>query len=535
MSRSKKVDRVLLVGLCLLVLAVYRNVGSFGFIEESDDTPYVLANPQVRGGLTSHGVAWAFTAVGYAANWHPLTWLSHMLDVELFGLKAGGHHLVSVLLHCASTAIFFLVLRNMTGLAWRSALAAALFGIHPLNVESVAWVAERKNVLSGLFWMLSLAAYLHYRRRPRIGRYGLVFLAMAGGLLAKPMLVTVPFVLLLLDYWPLGLFTADARGKRSGPQHLVLEKLPLLLLAVGSSWITMRAQAAGASLTTLDKLPVDTRIANALVSYLKYVVMTAWPADLSSFYPYARESLFSGSTILAAMILALVTTLTVWKAREYPYLVTGWCWFLGTLVPVIGLVQVGDQALADRYAYLTVIGLFLAASWGVPTLFGRRPLARKVLAIGAFGSIVALSAAATAQVRYWGDGALLFRQAIEHAPDNWVAHNNLGVYLRKRGRDDEAFEHFARAVAARPSLADAQYNLGVLLYERGRMEEAAEHYRSAIRFRPDYEEAHCNLGAILFRQGRLDEAAGHFREAVRLRPEDQVARDNLATVLRQRP
>jgi tetratricopeptide (TPR) repeat protein len=527
-----KRQALILAALALLVAAIYAPVAGFGFVVEYDDAQYILRNPQVLAGVRTPGVAWAFTSVGYAANWHPLTWLSHMADASLFGAGARGPHVVSVVLHGLNAALLFAVLRGLTGSLWRSALAAALFAAHPLQVESVAWVAERKNVLSTLFGLLALAAHLAHRRRPGPGRYALVVAALAAGLLAKPMLVTLPFVLLLLDFWPLG--ALGWRGRRGAvpPRRVALEALPLLALAAASSLVTLRAQAAGAALATLEKLPLADRVANALESWVAYARLAAWPAGLSVFHRFDPAPLLSARVLGAAALLAGVSALALAGARRRPWLAVGWCWYVGTLVPVIGLVQVGDQGLAERYAYVPIVGLIVAAVWSLPA---RRPGGPFPAAVAAAGvaAVLALATAASAQVGYWRDGGTLFGRAVAVDPRSHVAHNNLGVFLRARGRDAEALEHFSRAAELRPAYADAHYNLGILLYERGRLDAAAAQYRAALAARPDYEEARCNLGAILVLQGRYAEAEAELREALRQKPDDTSAQTNLALALRR--
>lgn len=416
----------LLLGGSLAILTVLAFLPSLanGFVL-IDDPFYVTANREVLKGITREGLAWALTA-NVVNNWHPLTVLSHMLDVEVFGLAAAGHHLTSLLLHLASVLLLFEVLRRTTGALYRSALVAALFAVHPTRAESVAWVAERKDVLSGLFWMLALLAYVHYARRPSRGRYLLVALAMALGLAAKPMLVTLPCVLLLLDLWPL---------ERRELGRLILEKIPLFVLSAASSLTTLHYQKT--SLAPLEALPWDLRFANAAVSYVAYLGKAFLPRDLAVFYPFP-QTIPLGQTLGAVALLAALTILAVRRVRESPWLLVGWLWFLGTLVPVIGLVQVGRQAMADRYTYLPCIGLFLAVVWGMAELVERRAALRPALAVCAVLAVLVLTALTQGQVRHWQDSVTLFRHALAVTGDNELARRGLDRALAARRQEDRA-------------------------------------------------------------------------------------------------
>ncbi|MEA2564479.1 MAG: protein O-mannosyl-transferase [Acidobacteriota bacterium] len=440
------------VSLALLTLAVYLPVLTHGFIR-FDDPLYVTSNPWVKAGLTWKGIAWAFTA-NVASNWHPLTLLSHMLDCELFGMDPLGHHLTSLLLHTASVVLLFEVLRRMTGDQWRSAAVAALFAIHPTHVESVAWIAERKDVLSGFFWMLTLLAWAFYVRQPSRMRYMAVALSLAAGLLSKPMVVTLPFVLLLLDVWPLG------RKIR------VKEKLPLFALAAASCVATLIAQSGAIGMAS--QFPLRLRLANAVLSYVSYLGKTLVPSRLAVFYPMPAE--FPAWKVAgAALLLALLTVLALRAAR---YVTVGWLWFLGTLVPVIGIVQVGGQAMADRYTYLPSIGLFLIAVWGFP----RRAVWIPVLFALAIGTRL--------QLRHWQDSESLFRHAAAVTERNFIAHLNLAQIYAKRGDRGRALEHFRTTLEIRPGMWQAQASLGNTLRRWGRPDKALPHLRNAVRLRP---------------------------------------------------
>ncbi len=516
MSASRQRQQAILVCVCLAVLiaAVYWPLRQAGFVNFDDDA-YVTANPHVLGGLTVANMVWAFTAVR-AGYWHPLTWLSHALDCECFGMNAGGHHAVNVLLHMANTLLLFLVLRRMTGATWRSACVAALFGVHPLHVESVAWVAERKDVLSGLFWMLAMWGYVRYVERPTWQRYAVVVAWYAMGLMAKPMVVTLPCVLLLLDYWPLGRTRwAPSVVGHNAPLRLgqlVWEKLPLFALAAVSCGVTIWAQHRGGAISSLERLPVGLRIANAAVSYVRYMEKVVWPSGLAVFYPHRAWP--PGAVIAAGAILVAVSGLVIRKALREPHLAVGWFWFIGVSVPVIGLVQVGSQSMADRFTYLPLIGLFIMLCWSVPSrVMERRDL--KAIAWVAAAAVVAVCAALSrVQVGYWRDSETLFRHALDVTRGNWVAHNKLGNALAQSGKIEEAIAHYKQALWVTPNFAEAHYNLGIALAQTGKIEEAIAQYEQVLRISPDYAEAHYNLGVALGQADRIPDAIGHLRAGV---------------------
>ena len=526
---------------CLALIAanliVYASVWHHDFVNYDDDQ-YVSTNTVVLRGLTWHSASWAFTT-GYAVNWHPLTWLSHMLDVQLYGLDPGPHHLTNLLFHIANTLLLFGLLRRMTGALGGSAFVAGLFAVHPLHVESVAWVAERKDVLSTLFWMLTLWAYVEYVRRPGLRRYWAVLLFFALGLMAKPMLVTLPFVLLLLDFWPLGRMglgpnPADgwalSRDGWATTVRLVWEKLPLLALTVMSSIVTLVVHRRGGAVISLGATPLNLRVANALVSYVAYIGQMLWPARLAVLYPYA-QSLPGWWTAGAFLGLMAISVAVIRAGPRRPYLLVGWLWYLGTLVPVIGLIQVGDQARADRYTYIPLIGLFIVVAWGVPDLMVRWPFRR--IALPAAAGLVSLACviAARGQLRYWQDSTTLWTHALAVTTGNTIVHNNLGVVLADQGKLEEAIAHYSEALRIKADSADAHNNLGVALADQGKLEEAIAHYSEALRIQPDYADAHNNLGVALADQGKLDEAIAHFSEALRIKPDYIKARDNLRLTL----
>jgi tetratricopeptide (TPR) repeat protein len=540
MSRA----RIVCVLLAAVTLLVYWPVWNHGFVN-FDDGAYVSQNPVVQAGLTWPGVKWAFTTF-HSANWHPVTWLSHMLDCELFGLDPGGHHLANVLFHAINAVLLFLFLFRTTQALWPSALAAALFAWHPLRVESVAWAAERKDVLCAFFFLLTLRTYCRYAQkrskvesrepraapgaaaldlRPSTLDYGLALFFFALGLMSKPMLVTLPFVLLLLDYWPLQRVPGFEFGKAQW-SRLLLEKGPFLALAAASCVVTFVAQQRAESVLTLQHHPLPFRLENALTSGAAYVLKTLWPVNLAVLYPFPKQippAQWATATVLLASITGLI-----WRARRrQPYLLTGWLWFLGMLVPVIGLVQVGVQAMADRYTYLPHIGLFMAAAFGLADLAARLRLKPAAL-VPAGGIVLAGCLAATAnQLRFWHDGVALFGHAVAVTADNPVARNNLGVVLDLAGRPQEAIGQYQEALRLQPDYVLAHNNLALVLAQTRRAPEAIQHLRETLRLRPDYPEPHFNLGLVLLREGQLDEAVAHFQKALELRPDFNDAREKL--------
>ena len=510
-----------------------------------DDNGYVTENPHVQAGLNWEGIKWAFTA-SYFGNWHPLTWLSHMLDCQIYGSKPGGHHFTNVLLHIANTLLLFLVFNRMTRRLWPSAFVAALFALHPLHVESVAWVAERKDVLSTFFWMLTMWTYVRYVESPGIGRYLSVLFFFALGLMAKPMLVTLPFVLLLLDYWPLGRFGMSQSGdtvisqnhqskntsdRRWLVAHPIREKVPFFALSALSSVITLVAQQNGEAVSSLVAVSLKMRVANALVAYVSYIWKMIWPHHLAVFYPHAYMPPI-GMVAGSGLLLLCVSIALFWAARRHRYLVTGWLWYLGTLVPVIGLVQVGSHAMADRYTYVPLIGLFVMVAWGVPDLVARWRYRRPVLAISTAFVLLTFIICTWLQVRLWKNTFTLFKHALQVTQGNFLAHNNLGAALAKRGRHEEALGHFSEALKIRPDYVSAHTNLGNELMRQGRTREAIRHFSEALKIKPDQAETHNNLGVALAIQGRTREAIRHFSEALKIKPDYGSAHYNLAMAYR---
>jgi tetratricopeptide (TPR) repeat protein len=506
-------------GLVLAVLVVYAGVWAFDYVVY-DDPAYVINNPMVNRGLTLEGIVWAFTS-SHASNWHPLTWISLMLDVSLFGVSPGASHVVNVAIHAANAVLLLALLRGATGALWRSAAVAGLFALHPLHVESVAWIAERKDVLSALFGLLTLGAYAAWTREPRPRRYAIALGFFALGLMAKPMLVTWPFVLLLFDHWPLRRTgTVPAAG-------LVREKAPFFALSAACSVITVLAQRAGGALQDVERYPLIPRLANAIVSCAEYAWKALWPHPLAVFYPYpARIPL--GKTIVAAAFLGLVTALVARGARRAPYAPVGWLFYLGTLVPVLGLVQVGNQRMADRYTYLPTIGLFVLLVWWLSDRFASSARGRRGLATAGIAALMASAVLASRQVRVWKDSLTLNEHAVRMVRDNHHAHLNLGVALYQLGQAEAAAAHFREVVRILPEWAPGHHNLGAAMLSSGQREEGVRQLAEAVRLIPSRIDYRVDLAAALLAQGRAGEAAAQLEEALRREPDHARARATLA-------
>jgi tetratricopeptide (TPR) repeat protein len=512
------------VGLVALVFIVFGQTGEFDFLN-FDDTSYVYANPVVAKGLTISGIGWAFTHV-HSHNWHPLTTIVHMLDCTVYGLWAGGHHLTNVYLHAACAVLLFLLLIEMTGALWRCAFVAAVFAIHPLRVESVAWVSELKDVLSGLFFILAVWAYVRYTRAPSRGRYIMVAAALALGLMSKPMLVTTPFILLVLDYWPLGRLRTQAQFR-----GLIIEKLPLIGLAALSCVGTVIAQKAAIEL--MEPFPFSLRLGNALVAYAVYLGKMIYPANLAALYPVIPGGWPIWKVIAAFLVLVAITGAAFVQRRTRPFLIAGWLWYLGMLVPVIGLLQVGEQAYADRYTYLPEIGLYIGLAWLIADWAAKWRLKPALIASVASIYLAILAGAALRQTTYWRDSITLWDHTIACTDGNYVAHNNLGTALLRVNRYDDAAGQFAIASQIDPNYAMAHKNLGQYFLIEGRLDDAEKQSREVVRIQPDSPVAHSNLAGIFIRQGRMDDAAAEFREVLRLDPSDASAENDLGAVLRR--
>ncbi len=549
--------------LVLVTLTIFWPVRNFEFIDLDDDV-YVTQNSHVQSGLSWDSFIWSFRI--HSSEWHPLTWLSHMADDALYGLNPQGHHFTNLLFHSANTLILFLVLSRMFQNVWVSGLIAILFGIHPLRIESVAWVAERKDVLSAFFWILSIWAYLFYVERGGIRRYLIAFLLFAVGLMAKPMVVTLPLILLVLDYWPLGRIRFESFQRVPRPQtitmenqkdsvstifHLLVEKIPFFILSLLLSFLTLFVARSGGAVKSIQSYPIGMRVSNALVSYAQYLGKMIWPHPLACFYPYP-DNIPLWQVAGAGLVVLGISIFAVRSARKHPYFLVGWLWYLITLVPVIGLVQAGDQALADRFTYLPLMGLFLMIVWG-STVFLKEWRHRKTILFASVCFVTVACAVVTrSQMKYWQNSLTLFEHAIEVTSNNYLAHNNLGAVLVDREKYEEAIPHFAEALRIKPNYADAHYNLANALARQGKVQEAIEHHQAALqitpgdvrtknrlgvllagqgRYReavacfeeilrtdPAYAEAYNNIGVALSEQGRYQEAIKHFREALRFRP-----------------
>jgi tetratricopeptide (TPR) repeat protein len=522
--------RLIALVLFLLTVVLFSRVRDFEFVN-FDDPSYVTENLHVQNGLTKEGLAWAFGRVhGDDTYWHPLTWVSHMLDFELFGPQPGVHHFMNVLFHALAAALLFHTLRRMTGALWRSAIVAALFAWHPLQVEGVAWVAERKNVLAGLFWVLTMLAYLRYTERPAVARYSIVVFCFALGLMCKPLLVTLPCVLSLLDFWPLRRVKAEGGTKaaRARPasnpvavplRRAVLEKFPLLALSLVSSVITLIAHQQLGTTISGAELPLGSRVENAIVSYGRYLLKVIWPADLTAYYP--MPAAWAGWQILLSLVVVVAITCFVFVLRKRaPYLPVGWLWFLGVMVPAIGIVQASTQSMADRFAYLPLIGLFIAAVWGIDEWLRRFPERRRIAMILA-GAVLFASAALTwSQLGYWRNSITLFSHALAVTKENSVAHINLGTALEAMGRREEAMKHYEEGIRLKPKSPQGYNNLANVLDDLGRFDEAVTAYEQALRLRPNVALVHNNLGVTLAKHGRYEAARANFQHAIDLKPAD---------------
>jgi tetratricopeptide (TPR) repeat protein len=551
----------LALGLIAVCLIVYAPVRHYGYVD-FDDREYVTENPSISGGLTPAGLYWALTT-DHGGLWMPLTWASYMLDIELFGPAPGAQHVTNAVLHVLSTLLLFAFLVRVTGRRWPSVFVAALFAIHPLHVESVTWIAERKDVLSGLFWMLALWLYVGYVRQPALHRYVFVVLSFALALMCKPMVVTLPFVLLLLDVWPLQRIRLES-GQRPVLLRAVAEKLPLVALAAVCGFLTIVLHKSRGGIIEFGAVPMTERVTNAVYSYVAYLGAMIWPSNLAPFYPY--EAVPGALAAASFVLLAVISVFVVRHARAHPFLPVGWFWYLGTLVPVIGLLQVGMQARADRFTYLPMIGVAVMAAWGIPQLARRLRHHKLVLCVAGALAVAALTTAARVQVKHWESRRALWGRTLEVTEDNYVAHSLLALALVDRGRVDEALAHYQTALSIQPEFAQARNNLGIALAHKGRMTEAVSEFRKAIslaggkradmyynlgfalaeqgyfdeairqyseavRINHTYPAAHTKIGDALQLQGRVIESLPHYTEALRIQPNFTMAHNNLAAAL----
>ena len=584
--REKRDTIAILVLLCAATIAAFWPLARNGFVFY-DDPDYVSRNAMVQQGLTWAGLKWSFTTF-FASNWHPLTWLSHMLDCQLFGLQAGAHHLVSLFIHVVNAALLFLLLKRMTGAQWRSAIVAALFALHPVHVESVAWTSERKDVLSALFLFLTLLAYVSYAKqfgvwslKFRVSQTGgvhqerskfsvqgsgfnvifwyvIVFLCFALGLMTKPMLVTAPFVMLLLDYWPLRRVAqfgvSSLKFKASDVSepikathhfsrftlydlHLVAEKLPFFALSTVSSVLTFVAQKRGGAVAPLEHLPFASRLSNALMAYVCYLKKTIWPDNLAVL-DLRPETWPVWQLGLAALVLIAITGFVF--LRKEPWLIVGWLWYLGMLVPVIGLVQVGNQFMADRYTYLPLIGCFIMLVWSLAEYFGpaledfsRRTATVSIAALALM--VIGFGVATSRQATFWRDTETLFDHCLAVTSGNYIAHNILGAALASQGRFKDAKHHFLEALRIQPTHADTLRNFGIMLTDAGEFDEARRYLSDAVRVNPRNADVYASLGLVLDSKGSTEQAIAYYRECLRLLPAQVDACNNLAWILATRP
>lgn len=578
MKTQRRLTFLIAITLLILTFTVYAQVRHHAFVD-FDDPDYIIANPHVYTGLTLANLTWAFTSA-HSNNWHPVTWISHMADVELFGMNPAGHHLMNVLFHAVNSVLLFLLLFRMTGAIWQCAFVAALFALHPLHVESVAWAAERKDLLCAFLGFLTLWMYVRYTEKPGPKRYVAVLICFAAGLMAKQMLVTLPFVLLLLDYWPLGrLFpkkagneygytkpsgkankrpvkgnpsshdAASVQGKPNNKsekienpgkpywigrmQHpawgLVIEKIPLLILSILASITVFLVQLKSGVLYNLNTFPLFIRIENALVSYIAYIGKMFWPVDLAVFYPHPHQALPLWQ-VLGALTFIIAITALCWQYRTKRYGLVGWLWYLGTLVPVIGLVQVGVQAMADRYTYIPLIGLFIILAWGIHDLWGNRPYRKPILAGGAVVILIFCFALTWKQVGVWKDREALYAHAVQAIPNNYWAYNNLGAAVFEQGRIEEAMAYFANSLAIMPSYPGANKNMAALLYKQDRYAEALPYAKKALALQPRNPEYGVIMGLALMKLGKYEEARQALRDVIANHPSDRDAREALGDV-----
>ncbi len=531
--KFERSDILIAVGLVAVTLAVYSQVLTHQFIGFDDDV-YITSNQMVMGGLTLKGIAWAFTTFE-SANWHPLTWLSHMLDYQIFGMNAGGHLFVNTSIHTANTLLLFLFFRRVTGARWCSAMVAALFALHPLHVESVAWASERKDTLSTFFGLLSLLAYARYVSNPSVTRYVLVFAWLALGLMAKPMLVSWPFIFLALDYWPfMRIEWKPEGGIRQFAKNwlpLLREKIPLFSLVLPSMIVTYLAQSYGGAMSDLVVRPLSWRLANALVAYAKYLLLTFWPNNLALLYPSSRDIAPVWQWAGALVLIGLITVVAIRQAKTRPYLIAGWLLFLGALIPVIGLVRIGSQTMADRYTYIPSIGLFFAIVFTFASLAKAWQIGRLPIVLVSVGVIVAATSLTARQLTRWKNSETLFTYTLSVTGDNVVMQYNLANALEKDGKHDRAIVHFAEAVRIKPNHVRAMANMGLALRKQGKSAEAISVYERALEIESDSFKVHWQYGEVLEDAGRNEEALEQFREAIRLGPRDAGMRTDYGVKL----
>ncbi len=532
--KRQYLELMVCIVLVIATLIAFGQLPGHDFVN-MDDNVYVTENPYVQKGLSFRNIKWAFTTT-YAEFWHPLTWLSLMLDVQLFGLNPSGFLFMNLAFHVASTLFLFLAFSRMTGEIWQSGFIAAMFALHPLHVESVAWIAERKDVLSTCFWMLTMWSYSRYVERPGLCRYLLVTIFFVFGLMAKTMLVTLPFVLILLDYWPLNRFQCTV-SSTSQPLNfstsrlfrLIREKIPLFIFTIGACAITIIANQKGLENPSVNPMFIE-RVSNALVSYIAYIWKMIWPVNLAAFYPFPEKILY-WQVAGACFLLILLTIGAILTIRRCPYFMVGWLWYLGTLVPVIGLVQVGPFSMADRFTYIPLIGLFIIVGWGVTELVGKTKYGKAGLVVVATMFLITIGTITRSQVRHWTDSVTLYEHVIKVTESNYLAHYNLGNVLRESGRFDEAIDHYRMSVPIHPNPKKPHNNMGIALTALGRFDEAVFHCSEALRLDPLLIGAHNNIGEALVALNRIDEAISHYTKALNIDPDSVETYNNLGTAL----
>ncbi len=512
----------LLISICLAaaIIAVYWPLYNYSFVQY-DDNIYVTSNINIQSGLNWRNIRWAFTT-GYASNWHPVTWLSHTFDYQLFKTWAGGHHLTNILFHILNTLILFYVLKRMTAALWPSVFVAAAFALHPLHVESVAWIAERKDVLSTFFMLLTIWAYIRYVEKLKLKWYLAAIALFILGLMSKPILVTIPFVLLLLDYWPL---------ERKISLWVLIEKIPFFICSIASSVVTFLVQQKGGAMSSIESFGLTIRINNAIVVYVMYIAKMIWPSRLAVLYPHPGGTLSSMQIIICALLLVFISIGFLYFGRRHKFLTVGWLWYLGMLVPVIGLVQVGLQSMTDRCTYITLTGLFIIISWGVKEIVPIWHRRNTTLTLLSAAVLAGWAVIASQQVRYWKDSITLFEHTLEVTKNNYHIHNNYATYLFGVGRIDEAIEQFNKLLAIKPDSVEAHNNLGCTLMHTGKFEQAIEQFKLAMKYDPSFAEASYNMAVVLLEQNRPEEAVSYLKRALELKPGDIDTQIKLASVL----
>jgi tetratricopeptide (TPR) repeat protein len=529
--RKKRVTLLIYIALAAATVIAYEPIRHNGFVGY-DDTDYIVKNPHITGGITHQSIIWAFTKP-YASNWHPLTWISHILDYQLFGLNPLGHHLVSVAFHIVNALLVFWIFTNLTGSIWASAFVAAVFAVHPVQVESVAWAAERKTVLSGLFWLLTMAAYVRYTRQPAFGRYILVLLVFGLCIMTKPIVVTLPLVLLLLDYWPLERvrWGQSVGAASKSAKWLIAEKIPLLAMSAFLSVMTFVSQKSGGAMSTTENMPLDYRIANTFLSYIKYIGKMIWPSKLAVYHPHPRTGFSDTAVVICALLFVLITVFSIYIGRRKRYVTIGWLWYVGTLVPMIGLVQVGAQAIAYRYMYLSMLGLLIIVAWAVKDLVANRFRWKVVAAVSAIVVLSAFVILTRMQVRYWQNTITLFEHTLNVTKDNAAAEHNYGYALSEAGRLDEAAIHLNRAIQLVPEFVEARNNLGKLYLKQGKINEAIDCFTELANRKDAPAEVHYRLASALLMQKRYDEAIKQLARVLELDPDYAHAPSAMAVAL----